>query len=136
MPTYEYRCKSCAHEFEYFQSMKDAPLRKCPECGKNTLERLIGTGGAVIFKGSGFYQTDYRNESYKKAAEADKPRSDSSDKQSSEASASARKSTDGTKTQAKTETQPEKAPSDSSGKAKDSSAAASSTSKSAKKTSK
>lgn len=54
--------------------MKDAALRKCPKCGKQKLERLIGTGGAIIFKGSGFYQTDYRNESYKKAAEADKPK--------------------------------------------------------------
>lgn len=73
MPTYEYKCAACSHLFEQFQSMKDAPLRKCPKCGKQKLERLIGTGAAVIFKGSGFYQTDYRNESYKKAAEADKP---------------------------------------------------------------
>lgn len=71
MPTYDYQCKACKHRFEQFQSMKDSALRKCPECGKNTLERLIGTGAAVIFKGSGFYQTDYRSESYKKAAEAD-----------------------------------------------------------------
>ena len=72
MPTYEYRCTSCKHEFEHFQSMKDKTLKKCPSCGKNALERLIGTGAAVIFKGSGFYQTDYRPDSYKKAAEADK----------------------------------------------------------------
>lgn len=71
MPTYEYRCKSCGHEMELFQSMSDAPKRKCPECGKNALERLIGTGAAIVFKGSGFYQTDYRSESYKKAAEAE-----------------------------------------------------------------
>jgi putative FmdB family regulatory protein len=85
MPTYEYRCKACEHEFEVFQSMKDSPKRTCPECGKRTLERLIGTGAAVIFKGSGFYQTDYRSESYKKAAEKEKPdgksdRSDTGDK--------------------------------------------------------
>ena len=73
MPTYDYRCNGCKHEFEHYQSMKDKPLKKCPECGKNTLERLIGTGAAVIFKGSGFYQTDYRSEGYRKAAEADKP---------------------------------------------------------------
>jgi len=73
MPTYDYRCNGCKHEFEHYQSMKDKPLKKCPSCGKNTLERLIGTGAAVIFKGSGFYQTDYRSEGYKKAAEADKP---------------------------------------------------------------
>lgn len=71
MPTYEYRCGSCGHEFELFQSMKDAPKRKCPKCEKNALERLIGTGAAVLFKGSGFYETDYRSESYKKAREAE-----------------------------------------------------------------
>lgn len=81
MPTYEYRCGSCKHEFEQYQSIKDSPLRKCPECGKNALERLIGTGGAILFKGSGFYQTDYRSESYKAAAKADSgAASSSSDK--------------------------------------------------------
>jgi len=72
MPTYDYRCNACEHEFELFQSMKDRPKKKCPECGKSALERLIGTGAGVIFKGGGFYETDYRSESYKKAAEADK----------------------------------------------------------------
>ena len=72
MPTYDYRCEACGHEFEFFQSMSDKVKRKCPECGELKLKRLIGTGGAVIFKGSGFYQTDYRSDSYKKAAEADK----------------------------------------------------------------
>ncbi len=71
MPTYEYKCRNCDHVFERFQSMKDAPLRKCPECGKNTLERLIGTGAAILFKGSGFYQTDYRSEAYKSAQKAE-----------------------------------------------------------------
>lgn len=82
MPTYDYRCNACKHEFELFQSMSDKPKRKCPECGKNGLERLIGTGAAVLFKGSGFYQTDYRSESYKKSAQAEtKPdKSDKSDK--------------------------------------------------------
>jgi len=73
MPTYDYICKACGHEFEAFQSMKDSPKRKCPKCGKNALERKIGLGAAVLFKGSGFYQTDYRSESYKKAADAEKP---------------------------------------------------------------
>lgn len=73
MPTYDYECKSCGHSFELFQSMSDAVKRKCPECGKAALERLIGTGAAIIFKGSGFYQTDYRTDSYKKSADADKP---------------------------------------------------------------
>lgn len=77
MPTYEYKCKACGHEMEQYQSMTAGPLRKCPKCGKNQLERLIGTGAALIFKGSGFYQTDYRSESYKKAKEADsKPATD------------------------------------------------------------
>jgi putative FmdB family regulatory protein len=81
MPTYDYRCKSCEHEFELFQNMSDRVKRKCPECGKNTLERLIGTGAAVLFKGSGFYETDYRSESYKKAAKADsEKKSSASDK--------------------------------------------------------
>ena len=71
MPTYDYKCNACGHRFEEFQSIKDAPKRKCPKCGKNALERLIGTGAAVLFKGSGFYQTDYRSDSYKKAAEAE-----------------------------------------------------------------
>ncbi len=71
MPTYDYRCTACEHQFELFHSMKDNPKRKCPECGKNALERLIGTGAGVIFKGSGFYETDYRSSSYKKGAEAD-----------------------------------------------------------------
>ncbi len=76
MPTYDYRCTACEHEFEAFQSMSAKPLRKCPACGKQKLERLIGTGAGLIFKGSGFYETDYRSESYKKAAEAEKKAGD------------------------------------------------------------
>ena len=72
MPTYEYRCKACGHELEEFQSMSAKPLKKCPACGKMQLERLISGGGGVLFKGGGFYETDYRSESYTKAAEADK----------------------------------------------------------------
>lgn len=87
MPTYDYRCKACKHQFEQFQSMKASALRKCPACGKIALERLIGTGGAVIFKGSGFYQTDYRSPSYQKAAEADKPKSDAKPAASADAAA-------------------------------------------------
>lgn len=71
MPTYDYRCSACSHRFELFQSMKDRPKRTCPKCGKKALERLIGAGAALLFKGSGFYQTDYRSESYKKAAGAE-----------------------------------------------------------------
>lgn len=71
MPTYEYHCDACGHELEEFQSMMDKPLKKCPKCGKPKLRRLFGTGAAVLFKGSGFYETDYRSESYKAAAKAD-----------------------------------------------------------------
>jgi putative FmdB family regulatory protein len=67
MPTYDYICYNCEHEFEKFQPITARPLRKCPQCGKNGLKRLIGTGAGVIFKGSGFYETDYRSESYKQA---------------------------------------------------------------------
>ncbi|MDR3110798.1 MAG: zinc ribbon domain-containing protein [Planctomycetaceae bacterium] len=73
MPTYEYRCSNCGHQLEEFQYISDEPLTKCPACKKNRLKRLISGGGAVVFKGSGFYQTDYRSESYKKAAGSDKP---------------------------------------------------------------
>jgi putative FmdB family regulatory protein len=68
MPTYEYQCADCGFEFEKFQSMTARALRKCPRCGKQSLHRLIGAGAGVIFKGSGFYETDYRSESYKNAA--------------------------------------------------------------------
>ena len=71
MPTYEYQCDACEHNFDEFQSMSEAPLTKCPKCGKKKLRRVFGAGAAVIFKGSGFYQTDYRSESYKQAAKAD-----------------------------------------------------------------
>src|SRR5262249_24178654 len=71
MPTYEYECDACHHNFDDFQSFTDKPLRKCPKCGKLKLRRVFGAGGAVIFKGSGFYQTDYRSESYKAAAKAE-----------------------------------------------------------------
>jgi putative FmdB family regulatory protein len=67
MPTYDYTCENCGYEFEQFQPIAARPLRKCPECGKMSLKRLIGSGSGVIFKGSGFYETDYRSESYKKA---------------------------------------------------------------------
>lgn len=73
MPTYDYVCDGCGHQFELFQSIKEEPKKQCPECGKKKLRRLIGPGAAIVFKGSGFYTTDYRSESYKKAAAADKP---------------------------------------------------------------
>lgn len=77
MPTYDYECDACGHTFEEFQSISADVLVKCPECGKKKLRRLFGTGAAIVFKGSGFYQTDYRSDSYKKAAAADKKTGDS-----------------------------------------------------------
>jgi len=72
MPTYDYICDQCKHEFEAFESIKADPQTICPECTEPKLRRKIGAGAAILFKGSGFYQTDYRSESYKKRAEADK----------------------------------------------------------------
>jgi len=71
MPTYEYECEMCKHRFEEFQSITADPLSKCPEC-KGKVNRLIGRGGGIIFKGSGFYATDYRSEEYKKKANEEK----------------------------------------------------------------
>jgi putative FmdB family regulatory protein len=71
MPTYDYECGTCDHKWELFQSITAKPVRKCPACGKSKARRLIGTGASVIFKGSGFYTTDYRSESYKQAAKAE-----------------------------------------------------------------
>jgi putative FmdB family regulatory protein len=68
MPTYAYACEQCGHQFEAFQSITAKPMRKCPACGRATLKRLIGTGAGIIFKGSGFYCTDYRSDSYTAAA--------------------------------------------------------------------
>ncbi|MBN1911602.1 MAG: zinc ribbon domain-containing protein [Pirellulales bacterium] len=87
MPTYDYVCDACNHSFEIFHSITEEPRKKCPECGKMKLRRLIGPGAAIVFKGSGFYQTDYRSESYKKGAEAAKkadsvPKSDAKPKSS------------------------------------------------------
>lgn len=72
MPTYDYICDSCGHEFELYESIMASPRTECPECKLPKLRRKIGPGAAILFKGSGFYQTDYRSDSYKKAAEADK----------------------------------------------------------------
>ncbi|MEE2936668.1 MAG: FmdB family zinc ribbon protein [Planctomycetota bacterium] len=84
MPTYDYECDACGHTFELFQNINDSVKRKCPECKKNKLKRLFGSGAAIVFKGSGFYQTDYRSEGYKKAAKADSKKSESSSSKKSE----------------------------------------------------
>ena len=97
MPTYDYECNACGHAFELFQGMNDKGKRKCPECGRMKLRRLFGTGGALVFKGSGFYQTDYRSDSYKQAAEADKKAGSekSADTKASKDSSSSANSSDG-----------------------------------------
>lgn len=86
MPTYEYRCSACQNEWEEFQSIKADPTKKCPKCKKAKAERIISAGGGILFKGSGFYLTDYRSESYKKGEAAAKKASDggSSESKSSE----------------------------------------------------
>lgn len=98
MPTYDYECDACGHRFELFQSISADPEKKCPECKKLKLRRLIGTGAAVVFKGSGFYQTDYRSDSYKKSAAADSSSSSSSSSsnEASSASGSQKSTTDKT----------------------------------------
>jgi putative FmdB family regulatory protein len=73
MPTYDYRCNDCGHRFEQYQSIKDEPLKLCPSCGQEHAQRLISAGGGILFRGGGFYETDYRSASYKEAAKADKP---------------------------------------------------------------
>ncbi|MEM6471744.1 MAG: zinc ribbon domain-containing protein [Planctomycetota bacterium] len=96
MPTYDYECSACDYTMELFQGINDPVKKKCPECGKLKLKRLFGSGAAIVFKGSGFYQTDYRSEGYKKAAKADeksgKPKSDTKPDTKSAGDASASKS--------------------------------------------
>ncbi len=88
MPTYEYECKKCGHEFEAFQSITEEPLKTCPTC-KGKVVRKIGTGAGLLFKGSGFYTTDYRSESYKKGAKSEtKPSTSSGDSGSASSSSS------------------------------------------------
>lgn len=75
MPTYEYECQRCGHKFELFQGISETPRKRCPKC-RGKVKRLLGTGAGVIFKGSGFYSTDYRSESYRKGASAEKTSSE------------------------------------------------------------
>ena len=82
MPTYDYECDACEQAWELFQKITDDPIRKCPECGKKKARRLFGTGAAIMFKGSGFYETDYRSESYKKSADKDKKAAEGGSKDS------------------------------------------------------
>ena len=97
MPTYDYQCGACGHTFEKFQSITASASRKCPECGRLKLRRLIGAGAGVIFHGSGFYQTDYRSNSYEDGAKKDAPpaKSDSSGKDSGKPSETPKKKDSG-----------------------------------------
>ncbi|HYV36622.1 MAG TPA: zinc ribbon domain-containing protein [Gemmataceae bacterium] len=108
MPTYDYHCDACEHDFEEFQSFSDKPLTKCPMCGKKKLRRLFGTGAGVIFKGSGFYETDYRSESYKQGAKADQDKSGGGDGKKTDAGKT--DTTAKSDTAPKTETKSEPAP--------------------------
>lgn len=111
MPTYDYECDACGHEFELFQSISESVKRKCPECGKLKLRRLFGTGAAVVFKGSGFYETDYRSDSYKKAAEKDKKSQESSGKEKksdSKAKSDSSSTKSASKSESKSSTKPSK----------------------------
>lgn len=105
MPTYEYHCDACEHNFDEFQAMSDAPLKKCPKCKKSKLRRVFGAGAAILFKGSGFYQTDYRSDSYKAAAKAEqdagKPASDKASANDKGGTTSAEKSGNGDKSSGK-----------------------------------
>lgn len=116
MPTYEYHCEACKHDFEKFHSITAPPVKTCPECGKKKVVRKISIGAGIIFKGGGFYETDYRNEGYKKAAEADKaPAAASTTETKSETKTDAKPTTE-TKAEskpaapAKSESKPAKTP--------------------------
>ena len=103
MPTYDYICDACQHEWELFQRITEDHIKKCPACKKNKAVRQFGTGAAVMFKGSGFYETDYRSESYKKSAAADKKKTDSGSSDSSSKSDASSKSDSGTSSKAKSD---------------------------------
>lgn len=107
MPTYDYECEGCDHRFDAFQAISDDPLKKCPKCGKKKLRRLFGAGAGLIFKGSGFYLTDYRSESYKQAAAADKaPASDTTTPAASSGKTESKPAESKPKAEAKSATKP------------------------------
>jgi putative FmdB family regulatory protein len=108
MPTYDYECDACGHEFELFQGINDPVQRKCPKCGKLKLRRLFGTGAAVVFKGSGFYQTDYRSDSYKKAAEKENKGAEGGGEKSKSEGDAAKKSSEPKPTKPESKSSPKK----------------------------
>ena len=104
MPTYDYECDACEHTWELFQRISEDPVKACPECKKKKARRLFGTGAAIMFKGSGFYETDYRSDSYKKGADKDKKAtSDSSSDKKTETKAKSE-----TKSESKSASKPKK----------------------------
>src|SRR5438093_13446476 len=111
MPTYEYKCDACGHDFEKFQSITASPIRKCPKCGKAKVRRLISTGAGLIFKGSGFYITDYRDKGYTDQAKAESGGGASADGQAdakSDAKSDAKASEAKAENKPKAETKPAK----------------------------
>jgi putative FmdB family regulatory protein len=106
MPTYEYVCEACGHVFDEFQSITAKPLKKCPACAKPKLRRKIGTGAGIIFKGSGFYETDYRSEGYKQAAKAESDAAKPAEARSEAKTESKSDSNQKAKTESKTESKP------------------------------
>lgn len=108
MPTYDYECDACGHKAEVFQAISAEPLKKCPECKKPKYRRLFGAGAALVFKGSGFYQTDYRSEGYKKSAAADKPAESSSSEGKSDSKAESKSESKPAKTESKSESKAKK----------------------------
>jgi putative FmdB family regulatory protein len=109
MPTYDYKCDACGHAFEQFQSMSAAPIKKCPKCGKQKVKRLIGTGAGLIFKGSGFYITDYRDQSYKDKAKAESGSSDGAAAKTEKSESSSGSSSNGDASTSPTKAEPAKA---------------------------
>lgn len=104
MPTYEYACRLCEHEFEVFQSMKDDPLSRCPSCGEDGLKRLIGLGAGIIFKGSGFYETDYKRGGSKKPSGAERVETAKSDTSTTSSPDSGKLSSDTSSSGSKSDT--------------------------------
>jgi len=101
MPTYEYMCDACGHEFEKFQSMTSAPVKVCPNCGKKKVRKLISAGAGLIFKGSGFYITDYRDGGYSEKAKADKEGGKPAEAKSGDAKPAETKAGDGKASESK-----------------------------------
>ena len=114
MPTYDYECANCGHKFEKFQSMSSPPVKKCPQCGENAVKRLIGIGAGVIFKGGGFYETDYRSDKYKADAKKEsgggESKGEGADKGKSEGKADAKPDAKPAETKAAPAPEPKPAP--------------------------